>query len=147
MVWGIFSAQGVGPLVEIIGTMNAAIYKDILRKNLLTYAEEKMPQDWIFQQDNDPKHTSKMLKEWFANTNIEVLSWPSQSSDLNPIEHLWEQLDRQIRRHTHSNKIALFESLKQEWNNISSACINRLIESMPARCAAVIAAKGMATKY
>jgi len=62
-VWGVFSAQGVGPLVEINGIMNAAIYKDILEQNLLTYAEETMPQNWIFQQDNDPKHTSKLLKE------------------------------------------------------------------------------------
>jgi len=44
-VWGIFSAQGVGPLVEINGIMNAAIYKDILEQNLLTYAEKIMPQN------------------------------------------------------------------------------------------------------
>lgn len=147
MIWGIFSAQGVGPLVEINGTMNAAIYRDILDKNLLTYAEEKMPQDWIFQQDNDPKHTSKLLKEWFSAKNVRVLSWPSRSPDLNPIEHLWEQLNRQIRKHTHSNKATLFKSLKEEWNKIAPASINRLIESMPDRCAAVIAAKGIATKY
>jgi hypothetical protein len=42
MVWRIFSAQGVCPLAEIIGNINAAIYKDILRKNLLTYAEIKI---------------------------------------------------------------------------------------------------------
>jgi len=52
-VWGVFSAQGIGPLVEINGIMNAAIYKDILEQNLLIYAEETMPQNWIFQQDND----------------------------------------------------------------------------------------------
>lgn len=147
MVWGVFSAQGVGPLVEINGNMNAAIYKDILEKNLLTYAEETMPQDWIFQQDNDPKHTSKLLKQWFSASNVRVLSWPSQSPDLNPIEHLWEKLDRQVRKHTYSNKVTLFKSLKEEWGKIPPACINRLIESMPHRCAAVIAAKGMATKY
>lgn len=147
MVWGVFSAQGVGPLVEINGNMNAAIYKDILERNLLAYAEETMPQDWIFQQDNDPKHTSKLLKQWFSASNVRVLSWPSQSPDLNPIEHLWEKLDRQVRKHTYSNKVTLFKSLKEEWGKIPPACINRLIESMPHRCAAVIAAKGMATKY
>jgi len=78
---------------------------------------------------------------------VRVLSWPSQSPDLNPIEHLWEELNRQVRKHTHSNKAALFKSLKEEWSKISSACINRLIESIPHRCAAVITAKGMATKY
>lgn len=147
MVWGVFSAQGVSPLVQINGNMNAAIYKDILENNLLTYAEETMPQDWIFQQDNDPKHISKLLKQWFSASNMRVLSWPFQSPDLNPIEHLWEVLDRQVRKHTYSNKAALFKSLKEEWGKIPPACINRLIKSMPHRCAAVIAAKGMATKY
>jgi len=78
---------------------------------------------------------------------VRVLSWPFQSQDLNPIEHLWEELNCQVRKHTHSNKTALFKSLKEEWSKISSACINRLIESMPHRCAAVITAKSMATKY
>lgn len=75
MVWGVFSAQGVGPLVEINENMNVDIYKDILEKNLLTYAEETLPQDWMFQQDNDPKHTSKLLKQWFSASNVRVLSW------------------------------------------------------------------------
>lgn len=146
MVWGVFSAQGVGPLVEINGNMNATIYKDILEKNLLTYTEETLSQDWIFQQDNDPKHTSKLLKQWFSTSNVRVLSWPSQSPDLNPIEHLWDMLDRQVQKHTYSNKAALFKALKEEWNKIPPDYINRLIQSMPHRCA-VIAAKGMATKY
>jgi len=89
-----------------------------------------------------------LLKEWFSAKNVRVLSWPSQSPDLNPIEHLWEELNRQVQKHiVHSNKAALFKSLKEEWSEISPACINRLIESMPHRCAAVITGKGMATKY
>ena len=61
MVWRIFSAQGLGLLVEINRILNADIYKDILENNLLSYAEETMPQNWRFQQDNNPKHTSRLL--------------------------------------------------------------------------------------
>lgn len=61
MVWGIFSAQGVGPLVEIKGIMDSVMYRDILKKNLLQYAERRMPENWVFQHDNDPKHTSKLV--------------------------------------------------------------------------------------
>ena len=63
---------------------------------------------------------------------MRVLSWPSQSLDLNPIEHLWETLDCQVRNHRYS---------------IKATCINQLIESIPHCCVAVISAKGTATKY
>ena len=58
---GCFSRNGVGPLVRIQGTMDAPQYRDILANHILPYAQEIMPSNWFFLQDNDPKHTSNLL--------------------------------------------------------------------------------------
>jgi len=146
-VWGSFHHGGVGPLVHIDGIMDQKVYKDILEDHMLPFARSNMPRGWIFQQDNDPKHTSKYVKQWFQCKKVQTLEWPSQSPDLNPIENLWDDIGRKVGQTKHSSKADLLQDLKSYWSQIPKATLESLIDSMPRRCSAVIKSKGYATKY
>ncbi|VVC33274.1 Hypothetical protein CINCED_3A019086 [Cinara cedri] len=104
MVWGCMSAQCVENLHFINGIIYQDIYLNILKINLVASAEKKgIKDDFIFTQDNDPKHTAKKIKAWLSKNVIEYLVTPLQSPDINPIENL----DRKIRDHNISSKETL----------------------------------------
>ena len=147
MVWGCFSRNGVGPLVQINGTMTAETYNAIITESMISFSHENMGNDWIFQHDNDPKHTSKLVKETLQRNNISVLQWPSQSPDINPIEHLLEELDRAVRFKKYKNKSVFFGALQETLAQLPMEKLNALVDSMLRRCAAAIAANGYPTKY
>lgn len=148
MVWGCMAASGVGKLHFIESTMDRWIYLDVLKTNLRqSVTSMGIGNDFIFQQDNDPKHTSMIVKEWLLYNVPKQLHSPPQSPDLNPIEHLWEELERRIRKHSITNKQMLKTKLQEEWNLIGSETTKKLVDSMPRRLAAVIKANGNSTKY
>lgn len=116
MVWGCFSAAGVGPLHLIEGTMNAKIHVRILERYLKRAKREiRLPRSFIFQQDNDPKHTARKTRDWFTKRNRHVLKWPANSPDLNPRENLWVLLNRKRKLFKLSRGAPLFDVLKTAW--------------------------------
>ncbi len=148
MLWGCFSAAGTGRLVAIEGKMNAAKYRDILDENLLQSAQDlRLGRRFTFQQDNDPKHTAKIMKEWLHNNTVTVLEWPSQSPDLNPIEHLWRDLKMAVHQRLPSNLTELERICKEEWQRIPKSRCEKLVASFPKRLMAVLNQKGASTKY
>ena len=73
MVWECFSFAGTGSIHLIDGTMNAAKYIRIFSQYMLPSARRLIGSDFIFQQDNDPKHTAKATKNFMNSKNIRVL--------------------------------------------------------------------------
>ncbi len=148
-VWGCFASHGVGRLYRVQGILERNQFLRIMEHQFLPSAQALFPDgNYLFQQDNDPKHTAKVVKQFITDANIPILQdWPAQSPDLNPIENLWYILDRQCASRRPNNEVQLFNMIQDAWNNIPVTTLQGLVESMPRRIEAVIAAKGMLTKY
>ncbi|MGH0115852.1 UNVERIFIED_CONTAM: hypothetical protein FKN15_054208 [Acipenser sinensis] len=120
MLWGCFSSAGTGHFVKIEGRMDGAKYREILQENLLQSAKKlKLGRKFTFQQDNDPKHKAKATLEWLKNKKVNVLQWPSQSPDLNPIENLWHYLKIVVHKRRPTNLNNLEQICQEEWVKIT----------------------------
>ena len=140
--------HGTGKLVKIEGVMNGAKYREIVEETVFQSARDsRLGQRFTFQQDNDPKHTAKATLEWFKGKHLNVLEWPSQSPDLNPIGNLWYDLKMAEHERNPSNLKELEQFWQEEWKQISVERCATLIDTYPKRLAAVIAAKGGSTEY
>ncbi len=102
---------------------------------------------WVFQHDNDPKHTARAMKEWLRKKHFKVLEWPSQSPDLNPIENLWRELKVRVAQRQPQNITALEEICMEEWAKIPATVCENLVKTYRKRLTSVIANKGYTTKY
>ena len=94
MVHGCMSWKGIGELIIIQWTMNNEHYQNILHDDMST-SIMKLKQkvyEWVFQHDNDPKHTSTSTIKWFNDHTITTLPWSPQLLDMNLIKHLWNEV-------------------------------------------------------
>jgi hypothetical protein len=146
MVWGSFGGNTVGDLVKIDGKMNQKDYHAILQRHAKTSGLRLIGKGFVLQQDNDPKHTSRLCKNYVKSLEVRKIlknmEWPPQSPDCNPIELLWDELDRRIRKREITSGTQLWEVLQQEWRLIPTETLAKLTQRMPRVCKAVMRAKG-----
>ena len=78
-----------------------------------------------------------------------VLEWPSNSPHMNPIEHVWNDVNMRVRKNhpQAKNILELRSQVEEKWYKTSPEYIKGLFESMPRRIKALLDARGRNTKY
>ncbi len=109
--------------------------------------DDALPSETVFQHNNHPKHTTKMTTALLTKLMVMVMEWPSMSSDLNPIEHMWGILKWKVEKHHVSKIQQLRDVIMEEWKRMPATTCAALVNSMPRRIKAVLDNNGAPTKY
>ncbi|GFT74010.1 transposable element Tcb2 transposase [Trichonephila clavipes] len=100
--------------------------------------------DFILMDDNARPHRARIVKEYLEDHGLERMEWPARSPDLNPIEHLWDYLGREVAalnpppRSLHELK----RGLLCVWSSLPIPVSDNLINSMGNRCRQCIQVSG-----
>ena len=108
---------------------------------------DQFGQNWRLQQDNDPKHRSHICTQFIDEHVPELLEWPSNSPDVNPIENIWSIVKRNVEKRKPVNIDELEFFLAEEFRNIDTNIVKNCVMSMKKRCLSLINCEGERIKY
>ena len=147
MVWGGIMDRRKTNLIVVQGYLNAQDYiNQILQPEAVPFLQRQGPA--ILMQDNSRPHVARICQQFLNRNNVNVLPWPAVSPDMNPIEHIWDYLGRNVRAKGNVKNLSDLENaLIQEWNNILNVVIRRYVRSMRGHLAACINSRGGHIRY
>ncbi|GFV19547.1 uncharacterized protein TNCV_4846941 [Trichonephila clavipes] len=145
LVWAGISLGGHTDLhVFHGGTVTGLRYRDeILDPYVRPYAAA-IGNDFILMDDNARPHRARIVEEYLEDHGLERMEWPARSPDLNPMDHLWDYLGREVAalnpppRSLHELK----QGLLCVWSSLPIPVSDNLINSMGNRCRQCIQVSG-----
>ena len=78
--------------MKLEGRLDSTEYQQVLKEHMLTDSAALIGENFVFQQDNAPIHTSRSTRQWLRQHDVTLLEWLPKSPDANPIENLWHEI-------------------------------------------------------
>ncbi|GFV55166.1 transposable element Tcb2 transposase [Trichonephila clavipes] len=126
------------------GTVTGLRYRDeILDPYVRPYAAA-IGNDFILMDDNARPHRARIVEVYLEDRGLERMEWPARSPGLNPIEHLWDYLGREVSALNPPPRSLdeLKQSLLCVWSSLPIPVSDNLINSMGNRCCQCIQVRG-----
>ena len=149
MVWGAFSLNHRTPLYHVQGNLTAIRYRDEILRPLALPTLQQMEPHAVYQDDNARPHRALLVQNFMQQAGINRMDWPACSPDLNPIENLWDELQRRVRDNHPplGDAQQLFQMLQAEWQGMLQRVFTNLMNSTRSRCTECQDNRGGHTRY
>ena len=147
-VWGGISHCGATKIIMFSGIMNAERLGRILEVGLLPFIRDKFPHNHRLYHDNDPKHASNHIKNFFSRNNVTWWPTPPESPDLNPIELVWGSMKQYLcQTYKPRNLADLKNGIQLFWNTLTPEVCQKYISHLKKVVPKVIEVNGEASGY
>ena len=134
-------------LIDVQGNLNTEGYiNQILQPEAVSLLQRHEPA--VLMHFIARPYVARICRQFLNRNNINVLPWPAVSLNIDPTEHIWDHLGRNVRARGNVHNLRDLENaLIQEWNNVPNVVIRRYVKLMRGRLAACINSRGGHIRY
>ena len=147
MIWASISSKCPGLIyfLQKNKKIKSQEYINILKKKLQKSMNSTDTN--ILLHDKATVHTSKLTLNYLNRNNINIITLPRCSPDLNPIENIFADLKRKLSQENISTVKDFEKKIRHFWSKLQKLYLTQLVNSMPDRLQEVIRRNGGMTKY